>query len=204
MKEFWNNRYQAKEYAYGKSPNTFFKNRIDCLKPGKILMAAEGEGRNAVYAASLGWEVFAYDFSEVAQAKAIALANEQQVLINYQICSLADLDFPKAYFDAIGLIFVHFPDHVRRKNHQQLINYLKPGGQVILEGFSTNHPKYQKLNPSVGGPKMYEQLYDIEKIKSDFISFKFSILSEEEIYLNEGLYHVGQTKVIRMQGERII
>jgi 2-polyprenyl-3-methyl-5-hydroxy-6-metoxy-1,4-benzoquinol methylase len=119
MKEFWNARYNTESYAYGKNPNQYFKDQIDLLPPGKILLAAEGEGRNAVYAASLGWEVFAYDFSENAYQKAMALAQEKQVKINYQIASLSDLTFADAFFDAIGLIYVHFPDSIRTSNHQK-------------------------------------------------------------------------------------
>ena len=51
MKDFWNDRYGRAEYAYGKNPNVFFKEQLDLLPPGKILLPAEGEGRNAVYAA---------------------------------------------------------------------------------------------------------------------------------------------------------
>ena len=40
MKEFWNNRYKKKEYAYGKEPNKYFREEIDKINPGKILLAA--------------------------------------------------------------------------------------------------------------------------------------------------------------------
>lgn len=53
MKEFWDARYAQETYVYGKEPNNYFKRTLNSLKPGKILLAAEGEGRNAVYAASL-------------------------------------------------------------------------------------------------------------------------------------------------------
>ena len=59
MKEFWNSRYQEKEYAYGLEPNLFFKSELIKLIPGKALFPAEGEGRNAVFAAKSGWEVTA-------------------------------------------------------------------------------------------------------------------------------------------------
>lgn len=52
--EFWNERYSANETVYGDKPNKFFKQFIDTHKPGKILLPAEGEGRNALYAASKG------------------------------------------------------------------------------------------------------------------------------------------------------
>ena len=153
MKEFWNNRYKKKKYAYGKEPNKYFRKEIDKINPGKILLAAEGEGRNAVYAASIGWEVYAYDFSEFAYQKAVSLAKEKNVKINYQIGSLSDLNFDENYFDVIGLIFVHFPDSIRHKNHKALSDLLKQEGNIIMEAFSNNHLKYQLINPNVGGPK---------------------------------------------------
>ena len=154
MKEFWNNIYKKKEYAYGKEPNKYFKKEIDKLNPGKILLAAEGEGRNAVYTASIGWEIYAYDFSKFAYQKAVSLAKEKNVKINYQIGSLSDLNFDGNYLDVISLIFVHFPDSIRHKNHKALSDLLKQDGNIIMEAFSNNHLKYQLINPNVGGPKI--------------------------------------------------
>jgi hypothetical protein len=61
MIDFWNARYSAAEYAYGTEPNAFFKAQLDQLTPGRLLLPAEGEGRNAVYAAKKGWEVAAFE-----------------------------------------------------------------------------------------------------------------------------------------------
>ncbi|MGE5499295.1 MAG: hypothetical protein ACM3Q2_14530, partial [Syntrophothermus sp.] len=62
MLEQWNERFSKEGYAYGSEPNEFFKQEINKLAPGNILMIAEGEGRNGVYAAGLGWKVDAVDF----------------------------------------------------------------------------------------------------------------------------------------------
>ena len=73
MKEFWNQRYSELGYAYGTEPNEFFKEALlrykEELLPEhpRLLMPAEGEGRNAVYAAELGFEVTAFDVSEQAR-----------------------------------------------------------------------------------------------------------------------------------------
>lgn len=48
MKDFWNERYSREEFIYGKQPNEFFKEQLDKLKTGSILLPAEGEGRNAL------------------------------------------------------------------------------------------------------------------------------------------------------------
>lgn len=46
------------------------------------LDVAAGEGRNAVWLATQGWQVTATDFSEVGQAKARALAEHAGVVID--------------------------------------------------------------------------------------------------------------------------
>ena len=61
MNEFWNQRYAEKEWVYGQNPNLYFKKFIDSTKPGTLLLPADGEGRNSVYAATKGWEVDAFD-----------------------------------------------------------------------------------------------------------------------------------------------
>lgn len=202
MKEFWNQRYREAEFAYGKEPNHFFKEKLQALPAGKILMPAEGEGRNAVFAAKQGWEVFAYDFSEAACAKARMLAAENRVHISYQVCSLSDLDFPSNFFDAIGLIYAHFPDEVRTVNHRELVRMLKPGGAIILEAFSTNHPLYQAKNPEVGGPKLPVQLYNEDKLRLDFTDLEILECREVIVELNEGLYHKGEASVMRLVGKK--
>ena len=74
MKQFWDNRYAQEKWAYGKEPNTYIKEKLSLFKTGKVLFPAEGEGRNAVYAAKLGWEVSAFDYSFKGKEKADRLA----------------------------------------------------------------------------------------------------------------------------------
>ncbi len=199
MKAFWEARYAEKEYAYGTMPNQYFKSILDTLTPGKILLAAEGEGRNAVYAATQGWEVVAYDWSENAARKAEALAAKHQVQIDYRLASLQDLSFDPESFDALGLIYVHFPDTVRAANHKKLNQFLKPNGHIIMEAFSKSHLAFSTKNPAVGGPKQLTQLYDLEVAK-DFEGCTPMQLEAKEISLAEGLYHQGSAHVIRYHG----
>lgn len=135
MQNFWNERYSQEEYIYGIDPNRFFKENLEKLSPGKILLPAEGEGRNASFAAKLGWEVFAFDSSNVAIEKANKLFDSNNVKVNYFLKTLEDFTWEKNFFDCISLIFVH-PQEIMRKNiHQKMIDFLKPGGILILEGF---------------------------------------------------------------------
>jgi len=74
--DFWNERYSKNKTLYGSIPNIFFRDQLKVLPHGRLLLPAEGEGRNALYAAGLGWEVDAFDFSTVAREKALALAKQ--------------------------------------------------------------------------------------------------------------------------------
>ena len=108
MKQFWNQRYAENEMVYGREPNAYFKSFIDSHKPGTLLLPAEGEGRNAVYAATKGWKVDAFDFSEVAKEKAINITRDKKVMINYELKNIAEFKATRQY-DAVGLVYVHLP-----------------------------------------------------------------------------------------------
>ena len=82
---FWNQRYQTDDYAYGTSPNVFFKEQLDKLSAGSILLPADGEGRNGVYAAERGWQVSAFDLSREGKRKAEALAAQRGVPLRYLV-----------------------------------------------------------------------------------------------------------------------
>jgi cyclopropane fatty-acyl-phospholipid synthase-like methyltransferase len=202
VSQVWNERYGNDTYAYGTSPNEFFKEQIAHLNPGKILLPAEGEGRNAVYAAGLGWEVVAFDQSIEGRKKAILLAEANRVEIEYLVGEFADHQFEENHFNAIGLIFAHFPAEVKSGYHRMLSRYLKKGGLVIFEAFSKNHLSYVAANPKVGGPKDINMLFSMEEIRNDFPDFEILVLEETEIELHEGPFHDGVGSVIRFVGRK--
>lgn len=197
---FWDQRYSQPEFAYGKEPNAYLKAKLLDLTPGKILFPAEGEGRNAVFAAKQGWDVFAFDMSVEGKKKAEQLCLENGVAIDYRVESLDTAAYPANSFDAIALVYTHFPEVKRRVFHQKLSAYLKNGGILILECFSKKHLEYQKDNPNSGGPRDESMLFDLEELKEDFKGFDFLEAYETETELTEGLYHVGKASVVRLFG----
>ena len=99
MEEMWNNRYANKAYAYGTDPNKFFKDSIQRFAlSGDLLLPAEGEGRNAVYAAMHGFNVTAFDISIEGKKKALALANKHKVSIQYEVGLLPELNLNNEQF----------------------------------------------------------------------------------------------------------
>jgi 2-polyprenyl-3-methyl-5-hydroxy-6-metoxy-1,4-benzoquinol methylase len=193
MKEHWNERYSASEYIYGTEPNAWLAEKLALLQPGKILFPAEGEGRNAVFAASLGWNVHAFDQSEEGMKKALRLASEKGVSIQYSLGDLTDYNAEPRKFDAIALIFVHTPIEIRQAVHQRLLSFLKPGGHLILEAFTK-----QQIKNTSGGPRTELLLYEPAYIAEDFKTLEFIEFSEATTVLDEGPLHQGEAFVIRL------
>lgn len=194
----WNHNFQRPEYVYGTQPNVFFKAQLDQHGPGRILLGAEGEGRNAVYAARRGWQVSAFDISAAARDKALKLAGDAEVKLDYRIGELPELNFEAAAFDVLALIYAHFPPHLKSAYHRHLAGLLRPGGTVIVEAFSKNHLDYRQKDSRVGGPSSLEALFSEAELLEDFSGFDMQILQTQEITLSEGLFHNGTGSVVRM------
>ena len=196
-KPYWDNRYSENETVYGHQPNLFFKNFIDTHKPGKILLPAEGEGRNAVYAASKGWTVDAFDFSTEAYKKAIAFSKEKNVSINYRLQEIESFTTNEKY-DAVGLIFVHLPAHIRRDFHRQIQNSIRSGGYLVFEAFAKEQIEFNS-----GGPKDISLLYDAPTICQDFPFLHILFCGQKEIELDEGNFHQGKAAVLQLIGQKL-
>lgn len=200
--ERWNDRYGKDEYAYGEQPNNFLKQQLEKLDPGTILFPAEGEGRNAVFAAKLGWTVSAFDISVEGKNKALRLSETNNVTIDYQVGELQTLNYYTEQFDAIALIYAHFPADIKSLYHKTLDKYLRNKGVVIFEAFSKRHIEYITRNETVGGPKDIAMLFSIDELELDFVNYEIIELVEKEIELSEGLCHNGKGSVIRFVGRK--
>lgn len=194
MKDQWDARYSGSDYVYGITPNRFFASAISSLAPGRLLLPGEGEGRNAVWAASKGWIVDAIDFSAVARAKALQLEQRFQVSLNsYIVSDLMKVVLPANCYDVAAEIFVHLPPPVRKHWHNKLIASLKPKGLLLLEAYHQS-----QLNFGTGGPQNPELLYTTQMLESDFAGFEMIRLEQLEESLSEGVLHQGLSSLVRM------
>jgi SAM-dependent methyltransferase len=191
---FWDEKYQDSEYVYGTSPNAFLKDYLSNVGNHlKILFPCDGEGRNAVYAASLGHEVTAFDFSQSGKEKALKLAKDNQVNIDYHVEDAITFYYGIKDFDLIVFVFAHFLPEVRHLIHQKAKHSLKQGGTILLEAFSP-----EQLENSSGGPKNPAMLYTEEILTDDFTGLQISTLQKLEAVLDEGPLHQGKASVVRL------
>lgn len=193
MKEFWDSRYKEPDFAYGTRPNEFFQENLDKLPVGKLLLPAEGEGRNAVYAARKGWDVTAFDFSIQAMLKTFQLAERYDVSLQYTVQDVATFSSKGIEYDAVGLFYAHFPPELRPAFHQKIVQSLKKSGTVLLEAFHKNQKYYTS-----GGPKDETMLFSVEELQNEFKGLNILTLEDKIIELDEGPYHQGKAHVVRM------
>lgn len=192
MRDMWNERYRADEYAYGTDGNSFLKEELKKLPKGKILLPADGEGRNACMAAELNWQVTSFDFSLEGVEKAKSLALKKNVAINTFCCGYEDFH-SNELFDVVALIYAHMPN--RSAFHKIMLNYLKPGGTLILEAFNK-----KQLGRNSGGPKNESMLFNLSELEQDFEELRKIKLWETTATLSEGKYHTGEAELIRVVG----
>ena len=193
--DFWNERYSASEYIYGEGPNTFFAEQLTQLKPSHIILPCDGEGRNGVYAATLGWTVNAFDQSEEGRKKALQLADKKSVTITYDIADAAEADYPANSADVVALIYAHLPPTPRAILLEKIVSWLKPGGKLILEAYNP-----AQLNNTTGGPKDITMLYTEEILTTALKALRTEMLQTLRTDIEEGTFHSGMSDIIRYIG----
>lgn len=190
-KKFWNERYATGDYLFGVDPNSFLTEYADLLT-GPVLSLSEGEGRNAVFLASLGLEVHGIDLSEVALSKARALAELKNVKIQTEVADLASYEPKENTYGSAISIFAHLPSVIRNRLYPLVEASLKPGGIIVLEAYSEN-----QLKRDTGGPKDPDMLMTVNKIRREFPNCEPMLAHEIEREVCEGAGHTGLASVVQ-------
>jgi SAM-dependent methyltransferase len=194
----WNERYAEPEFAYGKEGNDFLKQQLNKPGKGKVLCLAEGQGRNAVYLAGLGYDVTAADLSTVGLERTKELAGEKGVAVDTLHVDLGEYRLANQAWDGIVCIFGHFPPSVRTHVLKQIPAGLKPGGFLLMEVYSVD-----QLNYGTGGPKEASMLYQLDELRQLLgPDWEFTVLQQTEREVHEGPYHNGNSSVIQVFGRK--
>lgn len=188
----WDKEYDREEYVYGKLANDFLQSHYQAIPKGKVLLLAEGEGRNAVFLAKLGYTVTAVDISSVGLKKAEKLAKENNVVIETICADLEAFDLGESQWDGIVSIYCHLPLSVRQALYKRIERAIKPAGVFLLEGY---RPK--QLNYKTGGPPMASMMSSKASLIEELPKFKFSHLEELDRVVNEGINHHGLGAVVQ-------
>lgn len=130
-REVWNEVFtkrQGREFPH----NKFLAEMIKGRKPGTALDIGIGEGRNALFLATQGWEVTGFDISDVGVKLAREAAQQSGVKLEAFVEDADRFDYGKQRWDLVVGIYMHA---VITRNAEKIIESLKPGGIIVVEGF---------------------------------------------------------------------
>jgi SAM-dependent methyltransferase len=200
--EFWDQRYTEAGFSFGEKPNAWLVEQRSLFKVGqRALVPGDGEGRNGVWLAELGLNVTTVDASRIGVHKANLLAAERGVTIDAHVADLTTWEWPERTFDVIASIYLHWPEEIRAEMHDKMVQALKPGGVLILEGYSLRQLVFRAAG-SVGGPGDPGMLFEPEDIEEDFLDLEIEYLDEDHVTLDEGKRHRGAASVVRLLAHR--
>ena len=195
----WNQRFAADGYLFGTEPNAWLREHAALWQAGqRVLCVADGEGRNSVWLAQRGVQVDAFDIAAVGVAKARQWADAQGATVNFQIADCDSFAWPEAHYDGVAAIFVQFADPaLRERLFANLQRCLKPGGTLLLQGYTPKQLEY-----GTGGPPMVSHLYTPDMLRQAFAAMRIDELREYEADLAEGSAHNGRSALIGMVATR--
>jgi 2-polyprenyl-3-methyl-5-hydroxy-6-metoxy-1,4-benzoquinol methylase len=193
--ETWNKRFAGADYIFGTQANTWLTHQASHLpQSGRVLAVADGEGRNSVWLAQQGYEVDAFDIADIGVEKARKLASTSGVSVNFQVSSTEDWSWQPHHYDVVVAIFIQFADpDTRAVLFANMIKTLKPGGILLLQGYT---PK--QLDYKTGGPPLLSHLYTEDLLREAFKEMEILDLKLYEDVLQEGSQHAGQSALIGM------
>ncbi len=195
----WNQRFEQPAYVFGTEPNRYLRAQAARLPAaGQALCVADGEGRNSVWLARQGLQVQAFDISPVGVAKARKLAQDAGVVVDYQVADCDHWNWPPGQFDLVAGIFIQFADPaMRSRMFANMVASLKPGGLLILQGYTPKQIEYK-----TGGPGILANLYTEELLRQEFAALQIDELRMYEEDLAEGEHHLGRSALVGMCARR--
>jgi 2-polyprenyl-3-methyl-5-hydroxy-6-metoxy-1,4-benzoquinol methylase len=195
----WNKRFAGADYLFGTTPNHWLREHAAVWQPGeRVLSVADGEGRNSVWLAGRGLAVDAFDIAELGVAKARRLAAAQGVSVNFAVTDCDAFAWPNAAYDGVACIFVQFADPAMRDRlFRNVITSLKPGGMLVLQGYTPKQLEYR-----TGGPPHASHLYTEAMLRAAFVELEIIELREYEAEVAEGTGHKGHSALIGLVARR--
>ena len=126
--DYWNRYYLDSNSNFNRAPNDFLKQMVEGQRPGVALDYGMGEGRNAIYLASLGWQVWGFDPADAGVALAQKRAKELGLTLHASAVRDSEYDFGKEKFDLILFSWT-----MPLVPIEKVFDSLKAGGVVVME-----------------------------------------------------------------------
>ncbi len=197
----WDERYAREEYLFGTEPNAFLVSQQHLLRPGLTCLAvADGEGRNGVWLAQQGLLVRSVEGSGVALEKARKLAEARRVSIEFEQADLEHWEWGENRFDVVAAIFIQFAGPaLRAQMFANIKRCLKPGGLLLLQGYTPRQLEYR-----TGGPPVAENMYTEALLQETFADMEWLHFAEHDDVIREGAGHHGMSALIDLAARKSV
>ena len=126
--DFYSRYYLDRSSNFNHAPNDFLIEVVKGMRTGSALDYGMGQGRNSIYLASLGWDMWGFDPADAGIAIAQRRAKELGLTLHTSAVSDSEYDFGKERFDLILFSWTKPLVPV-----QKVVDSLKPGGIVVME-----------------------------------------------------------------------
>ena len=189
----WDGRYAREDYIFGTAPNAFLASQAGRLARGqRALCVADGEGRNSVWLAKQGLLVTAFDVSPVGVDKARRLAAQAGVSVDARVSDVVGWPWTPEAYDVVVAIFVQFaPPALRAQMFAGMLATLRPGGLLLLEGYTPDQVELR-----TGGPGRVDHLYTEPLLSEAFAAHEILHLRAYRAVLAEGTQHAGESALV--------
>lgn len=140
---------------FNTEPNALLAETVRTLKPGRALDIHMGQGRNAVFLASKGWDVTGFDFSPKGVEAARQAARRSGVKLTALVARHEHFDFGRNRWDLVVMTYTWVP--LRPPFIGRIVSSLKPGGILVFEHLMDSSAS-ERAAPWLPRP---DQLFDI-------------------------------------------
>ena len=174
--EFWDDRYRSADRIWSGEPNPHLVATATDLPPASALDVGSGEGADAIWLASRGWQVTGIDVSGVALGRAAARAAEAGAgvpeRITWRRTDVRSWDPGPRRFDLVSAQFLHLPRPDLDALHRRLAAAVRPGGTLLIVG---HHPS--DLDTSMGRPQLRDLMFTAQEIAATLDPDEWRIVS---------------------------
>lgn len=133
----WDQIYAGRDAKVPVNPSALVLETLANAPAGAALDIGMGNGRNAIYLARKGWKVTGIDISSEAVKLAQAEAKKLKVPIEASVGRFEDLP---SYVNRYDVILCMYVEELTTKNAKKIMDMLKPGGLLVVEGYHLAAP----------------------------------------------------------------
>ena len=173
----WDARYRAKDLVWGTEPNRFVAAELgDVVAAGRALDLACGEGRNAIWLASRGWQVTAVDFSPLALERGRKLATERDVELEWVETDVTTFAPESGAYALVLILYLQVPASDRARVLDHAAEALAASGELLMVGHAVRN-----LTEGWGGPQSTTVLWDPDQLRAEVEARGLCVVRSEQV-----------------------